>query len=95
MPTQEERLAAIEQNFARFQTDAIKSYQDMALQVTTTRGLTENTIGRLATMQWQIDQRFNTLETHLEVHTEATNAHFERIETILTQILARLPENPS
>jgi ectoine hydroxylase-related dioxygenase (phytanoyl-CoA dioxygenase family) len=94
MPTQEERLAAIEQNFTRFQTDAIKSYQDTAMQVTITKGLAETTIGRLATMQWQIDQRFNSLETHLETHQEATNAHFERIEAILAQILKRLPEKP-
>ncbi|HEU5374941.1 MAG TPA: hypothetical protein VFV38_05855 [Ktedonobacteraceae bacterium] len=83
MPTQEERLAAIEQNFARFQTDAIKSYQDMAMQVTMTRGLAETTIGRLATIQWQMEQRFSAMETTLNEHT-----------TLLNQILTRLPEKP-
>lgn len=86
MPTQEERLIALEQNFARFQGDAIKSYQDMAMQVTTTKGLAETTIGRLATIQWQMEQRFNALEAH----SEATNAHLTHLQENSDQTDKRL-----
>lgn len=83
MPTQEERLAAVEQNLIQFKTETIRAYQDMAMQLTMLKGLTETTIGRLASMQWQIDQRFNMVDTTLNEH-----------KALLTEILARLPENP-
>jgi hypothetical protein len=58
--------------------------------MTMLKGLAETTIGRLASMQWQIDQRFNEhaerldrLETKIDNHTD-----------LLNQILARLPEKP-
>jgi hypothetical protein len=97
MPTQEERLAAVEQNLIQFKTETVRAYQDLAMQMTMLKGLTETTIGRLASMQWQIDQRFNTVETALHEHTTLLNEHtgrFDRLETLLSQILARLPEKP-
>jgi len=51
MPTQEERLAALEQDLARFKTDTFAKYQDFAIQFTVTKTLAENTIGQLAIMQ--------------------------------------------
>ena len=111
MPTQDERLTAVEQNLTQFKAETVKVYQDMAMQLTILKGLTETTIGRLATMQRQIGQRFNTVETTLNEHTTLLNEHttllnehttllnehttrFDRLETLLTQILARLPEKP-
>jgi hypothetical protein len=94
MPTQEERLTALEQNFLQFKADAVKSYQDMAMQVTLFRGLTETIIGRLATMQYQIDQRFNTLEAKFDTVQTTLEAKFDTVQTTLTEILARLPEKP-
>src|SRR6185312_1863882 len=88
MPTQEERLAAVEQNLIQFKTETIRAYQDMAMQMTMLKGLTETTIGRLASMQWQIDQRFNAVDATLHEHT----TRFDHLETLLSQILARLPE---
>ncbi|HEY3994242.1 MAG TPA: hypothetical protein VGM01_15340 [Ktedonobacteraceae bacterium] len=104
MPTQEERLAAVEQNLMQFKTETVRAYQDMAMQITMLKGLTEPTIGRLASMQWQIDQRFNIVDTTLNEHTE----RMKRIETtldgqaallteqkvLLTEILTRLPQKP-
>ena len=82
MPTQEERLATVEQNLIQFKTETVRAYQDMAMQLTMLKGLTETTIGRLASMQWQIDQRFNTIDIALNEH-----------KALLTEILSRLPEN--
>lgn len=104
MPTQEERLTALEQNFMQFKAETIRTYQDMAMHVTMIKGLTETMIGRLATMQWQMDQRFNAVETRLD-RVEATlgshTTHLDQIEatlsnhtTLLTEILKRLPEKP-
>jgi hypothetical protein len=76
MPTQEERLAAVEQNLIQFKTETVGAYQDMAMQMTMLKGLTETTIGRLASMQWQIDQRFNTVDTTFNEH-----------KSLLTEIL--------
>lgn len=90
MPTQEERLAAVEQNLIQFKTETVRAYQDIAMQLTMLKGLTETTIGRLASMQWQIDQRFNTVETRLGGLEATLNNHTE----LLNQILARLPEKP-
>jgi hypothetical protein len=59
MPTHEEKLATVEQNLMQFKADTVRTYQDMAMHMTMLKGLTETTIGRLASMQWQIDQRFN------------------------------------
>lgn len=42
----------------------------MAMQITLLKGLTEVIIGRLATIQWQMDQRFNTADTTLNEHSE-------------------------
>jgi chromosome segregation ATPase len=44
-----------------------------------------------------IDQRLDRLETKLDEHTSVLSEHttrFERLETLLTQILTRLPEKP-
>src|SRR5258708_1170546 len=76
MPTSyEERLAAVEQNLIQFKTETVRTYQDMAMHTTMLKGLAETTIGRLATMQWQIDQRFNTIETALQEHTTTLQEH--------------------
>ena len=75
VPTQEERLTVLEQSFLQFRADAVKSYQDMAMQVTLFRGLTETIIGKLASIQYQIDQRFGTLEA--KVDTVQTSMQYQ------------------
>lgn len=105
MPTQEERLAAVEQDLARFKTETINRYQDFAMQFTVTKALAENTIGRLAMMHEEMNQRFTSVSQQLgeqgsrldqveTLLTKHTN-RFDRVENLLNQILARLPENPS
>ncbi len=44
-----------------------------------------------------IDQRLDRLETKFDEHTRVLSEHttrFDRLETLLTQILAHLPEKP-
>ena len=104
MPTQEERLAAVEQSLTQFKAETVKTYQDMAMHLTMIKGLTETIIGRLATMQWQADQRFNTVETRLDRIEETLGSHTDHLTSLettlgnhtalLTQILERLPEKP-
>jgi hypothetical protein len=83
MPTQEERLSAVEFDLKQFRTETIRAYQDMAFEMTMVKGLTEDSIKRLATLNTTVEKRFDQLETKFDEHT-----------ALLTQILARLPENP-
>ena len=111
MPTQEERLDTVEYNLRQFKTETIKAYGDMAFEMTIIKGLTENVIGRLATLSdttekhfERIDIRLNAMDAHLESmdkRLNQMNTRLDRLETkfdehttLLTQILARLPEKP-
>ena len=104
MPTHEERLDTVEFNLRQFKTETIKAYGDMAYEMTVIKGLTENVIGRLATLSDAMEKRFERVDTRLnamDAHLESmdtrlnqTNARLDRVETILTQILERLPGNP-
>jgi hypothetical protein len=81
MPTQEERLLTVENDRKQFKAETVKAYQDMAMEVTMVKGLTEDAIIRLATIKVQIDQRFGQVDARLD-----------RMEMMLTEILARLPK---
>src|ERR1700674_3316966 len=104
MPTSDERLTTIEYNLDQFKAEATTYYQEMAMQVTMTRGLTEDAVKRLMQLRIQVDKRFNSTDQQLaEVKQELTEVRqdigdhttrLDRIETLLAQILARLPENP-
>ncbi|HEV2581164.1 MAG TPA: hypothetical protein VGT44_09970 [Ktedonobacteraceae bacterium] len=83
MPTQEERLTIVEYDLKQFKTETIKAYSDMAMELVMVKGLTEDAVKRLASIKTQIDQQF-----------EQVNTRLDRMETVLTQILARLPEKP-
>jgi DNA repair exonuclease SbcCD ATPase subunit len=143
MPTQEERLTALEQDFAKFQkeaakqaleadtkittmarstsiveydlkqykTETIKAYGEMAIEMIMIKGLTENAIGRIATLNDAMEKRFE----RVNIRIDAVNAHLDLLQqyadktekrldtvekqltehkTLLTEILARLPEKP-
>ena len=102
MPTQEERLLTVENDLKQFKTETVKAYQDMAIEATMVKGLTEDAIIRLATIKVQLDQRFgqvdarlDRLETRLarlETHLRQMDARLDRMEMMLTEILARLPK---
>ncbi len=100
MPTQEERLETVEYGLKQFKTETIKAYQEMAMELIMIKGLTEDSVRRLMTMERDISQlkttlgehtvHLNRLETTLGEHTTLLTQH----TTLLTQILARLPEKP-
>ena len=95
MPTQEERLTIVEYNLKQFKTETIKAYGDMAFEMTIIKGLTENAIGRLATLSDTTEKRFERVDIRLDAmdaHLESIDKRLERVENSLTQILARLPE---
>ena len=47
------------------------------------KGLMEDAVKRLASLRTQVEQRFESVDTRLD-----------RVENMLAQILARLPEKP-
>jgi hypothetical protein len=105
MPTQEERLAALEQSFGTLQIDIGKSIREVNENSTIMLGLlqtltqeSKQTGLRVEMMKIRMDQ----LETKFDAHTALLNEHtrvlsehtvgFDRLEALLTQILACLPE---
>jgi ferritin-like protein len=97
MPTSDERLTTLEYNLDQFKAEATTYYQEMAMQVIMSKGLTGNTVKRLMQLRIQIDKRFNSTDQQLAEMKQDIGDHttrLDRIETLLAQILARLPENP-
>jgi hypothetical protein len=90
MPTSDERLTTLEYNLDQFKAEATTYYQEMAMQVTMSKGLTEDAVKRLMQLRIQVDKRFGSTDQQLADHT----TRLDRIETLLAQILARLPEKP-
>src|SRR2546430_11150895 len=106
MPTQEERLAALEQSFGTLQKEIGKSIREVNENSTIMLGLlqtltqeSKQTGLRMEMIKIRMDQ----LETKFDAHTALLNEHtrvlsehtarFDRLETLLAQILARLPKN--
>jgi hypothetical protein len=104
MPSPEERLTTLEYNLDQFKAEATTYYQEMAMQVTMSKGLTEDAVKRLMQLRVQVDKRFNSTDQQLaEVKQDLAGVkqdigdhttRLDRIETLLAQILARLPEKP-
>ena len=77
MPTQEERLQTVEFDLKQFKTETVKVYGDMAFEMAIIKGLTQELRQDISEIGKRLDQ---------------TDTRLDRIETLLTQILARLPE---
>jgi septal ring factor EnvC (AmiA/AmiB activator) len=116
MPTSDERLTILEYNFDQFKAEATTYYQEMAMQVTMAKGLTEDAVKRLMQLRIQVDKRFDSTSQQLiEMKQELAGTQQElvgvkqelagvkqdisdhttrldRIETLLAQVLARLPK---
>src|SRR5436305_4570191 len=98
MPTPEERLTTLEYNLDQFKAEATTYYQEMAMQVTMSKGLTEDAVKRLMQLRVQVDKRFNSTDQQLaEVKEEVAGVKQEvagakqelaGVQTTLTQILA-------
>ena len=95
MPTQEERLSLLEYDLDQFKAEATTYYQEMAMQVTMSKGLTEDAVKRLMQLRIQVDKRFTGTDQQLaEVKQDLAEVKqdLSEMKTVLTQILARLPE---
>ncbi len=102
MPPPEERLTTLEYNLDQFKAEATTYYQEMAMQVTMSKGLTEDAVKRLMQLRVQVDKRFNSTDQQLAELKQDISDHTPRldrletkvdaIQTTLAQILARLPE---
>jgi len=107
MPTQEEKIAALEQSFGTLQKEIGKSIRDVNENSTILLGLVqtlvqENKHTGLRTEMMKI--RLDQLETKFDAHTALLNEHtrvlsvhttrFDRLEALLAQILERLPKTP-
>src|SRR6266566_1192691 len=79
MATQEERLQIVEYDLKHYKTETIKAYGDTAMELVMVKGLAEDAVKRLMGVKRTLDE-----------HT----VRFDRLETTLAQILARLPEKP-
>ncbi len=65
MPTSDERLTTLEYNLDQFKAEATSYYQEMAMQVTMSKGLTEDAVKRLMQLRIQIDKRFSNTDQQL------------------------------
>ena len=93
MPTPEERLITLEYDFDQFKAEATTYYQEMAMQVTMTRGLTEDAVKRLMQLRIQVDKRFNSTDQQLvEVKQELAEVkqdssdHTTRLDRLETKV---------
>ena len=81
MPTPEERLTTLEYNLDQFKAEATTYYQEMAMQVTMSKGLTEDAVKRLMQLRVQVDKRFNSTDQQLtEVKQEVAGVKQEVAE---------------
>src|SRR5260370_25761320 len=107
MPTQEERITALEQTLAKSQKETnaniveIDENTTILLGVIRRQGQDIRRISEhLSTIDEQlatIEQRLNRLETKSDEHIALLREHTtrcDRLETLLTQVLTRLPEAP-
>ena len=93
MPTQEERLTTLEYNLDQFKAEATTYYQEMAMQVTMSKGLTEDAVKRLMQLRVQVDKRFNSTDQQLaEVKQELAEVkqdisdHTLRLDRLETKV---------
>ncbi|HYU71228.1 MAG TPA: hypothetical protein VEL31_00990, partial [Ktedonobacteraceae bacterium] len=68
----------------QFRTETIKACQEMAMEMAMVKGLTEDTIKRLATIKVQLDQRFDTLNQQITDWTMETRSR-KLIPTLLVR----------
>ena len=93
MPTQEERLTALETTFAAFRHETGTHIKETEENTTIMLGVIRSQgqdIRKIFQHLESIDEHMNTTDQHLG----SIDKRLERVENMLTQILARLPEKP-
>jgi len=104
MPTQEERLDTVEFDLRQFKTETVRAYQDMALEMTVIKGLTEDSVKRLSTLSDTMEKRFDGVDRRFEridarldamdTRLNTIDTRLDRVEGMLVQILEYLSEKP-
>ena len=94
----------MEYGLKQYKTETIKAYGEMAMEITMVKGLAEDAVKRLMTLRTALDQRIteikqdiHQLQMGFDAHTALLNEHtarFDRLESLITQILERLSEKP-
>ena len=98
MSTHEARLTSVEYDLKQFKTETIKAYQDVAMELTMIKGLTEDSVRRLMTLKTQIDQRFDVTDQRLnaiERRFDIVDQRFTSLDEKLDQVLQRLSNPPA
>ena len=91
MPTQEERLMALEQTTREYRP----VLQNFAYELTMVKGLIIDQTGITQELRQDISEIAQELRQNISEigkRLDQTDTRLDRIETLLTQILARLPE---
>jgi chaperonin cofactor prefoldin len=86
MATQDERLETVEYNLRQFKTETVRVYQDMAFEMTMIKGLTEDSIKRLAKLSDTMEKRFERVETRLdgvEIRLDRVETRLDRVESMV------------
>jgi len=86
-------LITLEFDLRHFKTETIKAYGEIAIEMTMVKGLTEDSIKRLASLKEQIDQRFGHVDIRLsamDAHLEGMDARLKTTDTHLEGMDARL-----
>ena len=90
-------MTALEFDLNHFKTETIKAYGEMAMELVMVKGLCEDAVKRLASMRRSTEERFAQVRQDISEVKQDGNDHtirLERMETMLIQILERLPEKP-
>jgi hypothetical protein len=91
MPTQDERLIALEQTTREYRP----VLQNFAYELTMVKGLIIDQTGITQELRQDISEITQELRqdiSEIGKRLDQTDTRLDRIETLLTQILARLPE---
>ncbi|HLX41045.1 MAG TPA: hypothetical protein VKR42_10965 [Ktedonobacteraceae bacterium] len=100
MATLEERLAMLEESFGTMQREVGKSIHVLNENTTILLGLFQTQLQETKQTRVSVEFmkiRMDMLETKVNANTALLNEHttrFDRLEGMLTQVLARLPEKP-
>jgi len=89
MPTQEERITALEQTTREYRP----VLQNFAYELTMVKGLIIDQTGITQELRHDMNdvkKRLDSIDTRLD----SIDTRLDRVEALLTQILKRLPQNP-
>ncbi|BCL82340.1 hypothetical protein ccbrp13_48050 [Ktedonobacteria bacterium brp13] len=96
MPTQEDRLTAVENDLKRFKSESVKSYHDVVIDLAMVKALALGAFDGLAAIRMQVtdfrqdvierferqDVRFEGQDAHLNMHDKRFDEHDKRFDVL-------------